>query len=243
MSGYPPGMVSGRVSKTITVDLQNLIVTATTPANPEAIPWDPEANTPYTCAATASLCYKVNLPVTLSIYDTEQNLVKTFTQWQPVGIGTTPLSYVWDGSTNWGPPGSKAIKGVYLFRWEVGGPPSMPDYDCDKSAFATVTTPGTLVDRDPVDDSTSQWTCLYTLASTSQRPASEGHIDAYNVDLTPWHTHELLPTDLTAASHSVSYQTQDPQLAVPVWLISARDGHADLDKGHRRRWALQHNDK
>jgi hypothetical protein len=242
MNGFPPGPISGRVSKTTTVDLQDVVVTAVSPPNPEPIPWDPEDNTPYTCTATATMCYKTNLPVTLSIYDTQQNLVKTYTQWQAVGIGPTQLSYVWDGSTNYGPPGTKAIRGLYLFRWEVGGPPSMPDYDCDKSTYLNITS--TVSDAELVssDGSTAVYSVRYTLTSAGGRSGSLGHIDVYGPALALEATHVLQPVDMTPGDHTVTFAIPCPPCAGDrTFLVSVRDGHADTDRAHRLRWALQHN--
>lgn len=246
---YPYGQSHLLTAAPITLDAQNLLVADTVPVNPDPIKWNPETMTSVPVSATISAAYKANQPVTLSIYTSSQTLVKTMQQTVPVGMGATTVSFTWDGTQDISPPGP-APKGLYLFRFEVGTGASFGDIDSDKAGFLSVTQTRTEL-TDAYDETTEQNTlkdgCVLTDSAAPKADASEANLRVYGTDLAQ-----------IAGPITLGVTTNAAGAAMPIWneatyplviqeeethLFSARDSHADADKGHRQRWALQNNQK
>src|SRR5512143_3739861 len=86
MTFVPPfswNTVTTTVDQTITVDIENLIVTATQPNNPNPILWNPNPMQSVEADATVGAAYRRVQPIKLSIYTADQVLVKTYQQWLP----------------------------------------------------------------------------------------------------------------------------------------------------------------
>ena len=88
------------ISRSITVHPGNLLIASTTPANPTPILWDPDTMTSVPLSATVTCCYTAQQAVTLSIYKSDQTLVKTYHLDQVISAGATTLSQDWDGSSD-----------------------------------------------------------------------------------------------------------------------------------------------
>jgi hypothetical protein len=240
---FPIGMMPVPVTQQITVSVRNLTVAAADPVNPDPILWDPDTMTSVPVRGTLDAAYRADVPVTLRIYTSGQGAVKTLQQTIRVD-GSTDASFVWDGSQDY-PLTGVAPKGVYLFKFDAGPPGHAPaDLDCDKSTYLTITTPTGEAELVSDDGTTAVYNVSYTLTSTENRPASSGKIDVFDPALNVHYTKALETSDLLPGQHTVTVTMPSPQIAgTYVFLVSARDNHADRDKGHRQRWALQHNDK
>lgn len=247
MRFFPPPPVPASYTTpdtTINVTPANLIVTATSPANPETIQWDPDTMSSVTVAASASCAYREEQPATLAIYRSDQTLVKTMQQMLVVGPGSVPVQFAWDGSQD--PPAvGIAPKGIYLFTWTVGGiGQTPPTTDSDKSTFLMVTTTEPEAELVSDDGTTAVYNVSYTLTSAPSRSATEGKIDVYDPELDLHNTTALEAADLTPGAHAVVLTVPSPERAgAYVFLISANDDHDDKDRAHRIRWALQHNQR
>jgi hypothetical protein len=226
----------------ITVNLQNAIVTPTGPQNPDPILWDPDTMEPVFLSANVDLAYRSSLTaIKLEIFDSGQTLRKTVALDRALAPGTNAITYDWYGSQD--PPNADtAEKGVYLFKWTVGHSGGEEDYDCEKSSYLTISTPTSEAELVSDDGTTAVYHVSYTLTSTENRPASSGKIDVYDPALNVHYTKALETSDLLPGQHTVTVTMPSPQIAGNlVFLVSAQDNHADKDKGHRQRWALQHN--
>lgn len=234
---------------TITVDIENLLVTGTTPANPEIIKWDPDTMTqvPLSCAYTA--CYHSPATATLRIYQSDQTLVRTLEQTVMTDGGS--VNFVWDGKDE-GTGGSPVTqpKGVYLFSVTLHSSAFIWGADSDKSGLLALSQTHSELTGDydeTTDKNTTRDACVLTDSGTPKADASACQVRVFGKDLT-----EIV------ASTALPLTTNAPAASPPVWdeatfplvieeeethLFSARDDHPAQDKGHRQRWALQHNMK
>ncbi|MBI3946859.1 MAG: hypothetical protein HY321_13125 [Armatimonadetes bacterium] len=236
--------------KSITVDVQNLLITGTTPANPAPILWDPDTMTTVPVSVTVTSAYRGAQHVRLSIFDSEQQPVHTLQQdGVVVGPGPTTITFQWDGAPD-DPEGPPVVpRGVYLFRWEVWDGYLEGDRDQDKSS-------GLAVDETrwqgvEYNAETGLHTVLfgYRLTDTSapRTDASAAQVRIYEPNL------ELLAGPVAAGVVTNSPGAPDPvwndltyQLSIQepgryCYLAAARDNDAGCDKGHRQLWALQRN--
>jgi prepilin-type processing-associated H-X9-DG protein len=99
---YSPDMAGPwqYITRSITVSPDNLLITSTTPANPQPVLWTPGTMTSVPLSATVTCCYTAQQAVTLPIYNSDQTLVKTYHLDQVIGAGATTLSATWDGSAD-----------------------------------------------------------------------------------------------------------------------------------------------
>ncbi|MBI3948336.1 MAG: hypothetical protein HY321_20645 [Armatimonadetes bacterium] len=239
-------------SHEITVDLQNLLITGTTPANPAPILWDPDTMTSVPLSVTASSACRGAQHVRVSIFDSEQQPVRTLQQdGVVVGPGPTTIAFQWDGAPD-DPEGPPVVPcGIYLFKWEVWDGYLEGDRDEEKSPFLTVSTTSAEADIldvsvDPQDEVHYTFGITYTLTSSEGLPASSGRIDVFDPFVGeasgPMLSVPLSSQDLTPGQHQVPV-TLDGELYAGryTFLVCVADGHAARDKGHRNRYALQHN--
>ena len=246
VNGYPQGNTS-TVSATITVDVENLLITTTSPANPQPIKWDPATMTSVPLSATTTCGYTSSQPWTLKIYMTDQTLVKTYTGAQIIGTGST-ITASWDGTSDNSalyPTGAAPMgKGIYIFAWNVGTQGSGGDCDQDKSTLLTIGSGAAGIVFD--DGVTLSTTVGYTLADAQQSSIAQGEIDVFILQtaLTAQDTVSLTPDSLAPGAYNFPISVPSPvDGGLDVFLVSALDQHAAQDKGHRQRWALQRNNQ
>ena len=236
-----------------TVDIENLLITSTTPNNPKPIPWDPTTMTSVPITANISCCYKMNQPWTLTIYTSGQTAVKSYSGNQVIGPGSTAVTVNWDGSSdnNYEYPNG-APKGVYIFQWTVGTPGGTgQDYDQDKSSFLKFGIPPTSLDFVDSDASGQTFTLTQSLQDQNNVLPSSSRVDVYQEwDLAAAVSNQSMPAMLGSSSQTFKVKRiSNPSAAdmaagaTTVYLVSPTDGDAAYDKGHRNRVALQHNSK
>ncbi len=233
-------------SDQMTIDLENMILTPIQPANPDVAKWDPDASqapVPFTAAITSA--YRDIKTVTLRIYDSAQNLMKTFQQSLPIGPSTS-VSFQWDGSMDtpflFGSPVFLAPKGIYLFQWDVGGVniDTSVDSDAEKSAFLHVSTTG-IADEVSDDGAMAVYNVSYRLDDSNGKPALAGKIDVYDPSLQIVFSRPFAQNELALGEHGVRMEMPSPKYGVFRFLVTAQDHDDVADKGHRNRYALQHN--
>jgi len=219
-----------------------LNISSTDPANPKPIVWKPSTMTSVPISATIIDPTLAQLTVTCSIYDSTQTLLKTLTKIIIPNNDPTTVSFSWDGSVDGSPTPSPA--GVYLFRFNAS---SSSESDTDKSTSLSISAPSTNAQLVSNDGNTAQFAVSYTLFSTYAHSAATGKIDVYDASPSVVATQTLGDADLTPGLHTVNISI--PSSAVDIdghntFLVSAQDNEADADTaGHRKRWALQHNQK
>ncbi len=248
-SSYPPFGTSYTFEGDATFTLSNLIVKPTQPVNPEPILWHGDPEEPVTLRAEVSSAYKAQQAVKLRIYNSDQALVKTFETTSTIGPGASELEFEWNGSQD-PPREGVAPKGIYLFRWEIGGAGPTMDYDQDKSALMLITqTSSALTDfyDEETDMNHMNDSCVVVDYGSPLRNPSAGFVKVYDGDLNAL----TAPTNLSLVSNP-------PGTPEPVWsdatvamvvaqteyhLFSVCDDHAGSDRAHRSRWCLQMNSK
>lgn len=220
-------------------------ISSTTPDNPTPIIWKPATMTSVPLSATILHPPSPDqLTVKCRIYDSTQNLVKELTQNIAPTDDATTISFTWDGTE--GASSSPAPAGVYLFQFFVSTDYSS-ESDTDKSTSLSISAPSTNAQLLSNDGNTAQFAVSYTLFSTYAHSAATGKIDVYDASPSVVATQTLGDADLTPGLHTVNISI--PSSAVDIdghntFLVSAQDNEADADTaGHRKRWALQHNQK
>lgn len=247
-SGYPPTITQYAISKSITVTVQNLIVTSTQPANPDPILWDP-ASVTTTIKANVSAAYKAVQPIKLKIYTSSQTLVKELTQNAAVGNETTEVRFIWDGSQT----GTSDIapKGVYLFNWEVGPWDYGPDLDTDKSEFMVFGNPATTLAVIAGDSGGQVVTFGRTLTDVYSTAATSCIVRVYERWTLSCRATATMPTDLGYSTVTfrvpppTPFNVDDVGAGVAEWdyLCVPIDADSAHDKGHRNRAVLQNNNR
>lgn len=233
---------------TITLTPANLTITPTSPANPEPILWDPRTMPSVTLSASASCAYRQEQPLTLAIYRSDQTLVKTMQQMLVVGPGSVPVQFAWDGSQD--PPAvGIAPKGVYLFRWTLGGMGQTPPAtDSDKSALLGVTQTSFRALAFERESGRMTLQGRYVLTDGApRRDASEAQMRIYGPDLAlaagpaPGSVLTNVEGEPVPTWDTAELQARLTDPGAYVFLFAARDGHDSEDRAHRQRWALQRN--
>jgi len=228
----------------IQVNVSNLLITNTTPTNPAPVNWDPAAGTPATISATVECAYRASQPVKLSIYSSSRQLVRTLTQNAVIGTSTTIVPVTWNGQMD-GTAGM-APKGVYLFQFAIG---DTQDFDTDMSALVDVTQTDVKIIASFVSQGAAniQAKCVVTDAANPREPARRTQFMVIDPDLSfagGGTVSDGVTNAVGAPSPTWTAYTTQMRLRNPgtyVYLFSAQDKHAPLDKGHRERWGLQLN--
>ena len=236
---YSLGGVWKTMTQKITVTRADLLLTGTRPANPTPIAF--AGTGPVTVTATVSAAYKANGTATLSLYASDQTFIKTLPA-QPFLTSAGQVSFTWDGTLADGTP---AQPGVYLFQCNVTD--SLGVSDTDKSAglapISVTSDDATLLSD---DGTTATFSVDYTLTSNDSpaRPGSAGRIDVYDPNQNVCASQPLGSGDLTPGAHTVTVSMPSPQLDGDyTFLTCVQDSDASSDRGHRSRYALQHNNK
>ncbi len=147
------------------------------------------------------------------------------------------IVWTWDGKLG---DGSTAPRGIYLYRLSAYVPGSAPpDRDSNRSDFMHLAA-GSI---QCVDDGQTATYCIqYHLSSAQGYPASQGQIQVFDPALDVYFACALRSPDLTDGSHDVTFTIPSPTEAGRyIFLLRAQDNHRDLDKAHRLREALPHN--
>gem|GEM_PF-2945505 len=180
----------------------------------------------------------------------DQALVKTIETTSVIGPGASQLEFEWNGSQD-PPREGVAPRGIYLFRWEVGGAGPTMDYDQDKSAAMTFGAPPTTLLLNAADGEGHVVTFGRTLTDSFGADASACVARVYE----RWSLREAcaapLPTglgyqDATFAVPPASQLGVDDALAGLgewVYLCAPVDGNAARDRAHRNRTVLQRNQR
>ncbi|NLH98147.1 MAG: hypothetical protein GX446_01500 [Chthonomonadales bacterium] len=249
-SSYPPFGTSYMFQGDATITISNLIVKPTQPVNPEPILWHGDPEEPVTLRAEVSSAYKAQQAVKLRIYASDQALVKTIETTPTIGPGVSELEFEWNGSQD-PPREGVAPKGIYLFKWEVGGAGPTMDYDQDKSAAMTFGPPPTTLATHVGDEDGEVVTFGRTLNDSYATDASACSVRVYE----RWTLNEVLtaplPTSLgygqatfaVPPASQISVEAALAGLGETVYLCVPIDGDAGKDRGHRNRTVLQQNQR
>jgi hypothetical protein len=262
LGGDPPI----QYTSTAHIKIEDLLITETKPANPTPIllKYADGASVPDPApiSATFQAVYKDFLTGTVQIYSTDQTLVRTFQIYNssssnPVYTTDGTLSFTWDGRTdpttdsNGNPvPGAYQNAGVYLFKFNLGTLHAS-DGDCDKSGTLAFGNPATSITlSDDTDYSDGQMETLgYSLSDSTGNAPIAAQLDIFQ----NWDDKDVFTAKMTPLLGVNSYYFKDPDSsdqptldqyiagAQKIYLVSPQDGDALSDKGHRNRYALQHN--
>jgi len=246
-SSPPPFGTSYTFEGDATFTISNLIVMPTQPVNPEPILWHGDQEELVSLRAEVSSAYKAEQAVKLRIYDSDQVLVKTIETTSVIGPGASQLEFEWNGSQD-PPREGVAPRGIYLFRWEIGGAGPTMDYDQDKSVLLAVTdTRTTVTGYDDMNGNTTMTDGAVFTEQPTRRNASQAHVRVYDDDVQELVPPTLLGTATVASGEpllwnevTLSFVTRE---GYETHLFSARDDRAADDRGHRQRWALQRNQR
>jgi hypothetical protein len=148
-------------------------------------------------------------------------------------------SWTWDGRLD---DGTVAPAGVYVYRlgaYVYSSAP--PDRDSNRSDYLSLryTSQAGEAQYRGLQGSEAQFLIRYHIAS--DRPASEGKVVVFAPDLNPIYERTLTGDDLNPADHIVVVSVPVDRLSKPseyLFLICVKDNHADVDRSHRRLWAL-----
>ena len=226
-------------------------IASANPSNPTPIVLTTNTTLPIPLSGTLTGPNNSVTTVTATLYDSAQLPVVTLPA-QPVRLdanGNGAASFNWDGKEA---DGTVAPPGVYLFQ--LNATISLLDstniwpstVDTDKSPYLSVSTPSPDAQLVSDDRTTAQFTISYILSSTDTpaRSASAGEIDVYDPNQAKVITQVLGTGDLTPGTHTVIVTMPSPKIEGDyVFLTSAQDNDADNDFAHRKRWALQHNQR
>ena len=157
----------------------------------------------------------------------------------------------WDGKgePTWGQPGAVQPRGVYLFQWSVTD--SLGVTDCDKSGSLSFGIPATTISfvAGASDSAGRTVTLGYVLSDSFSITPSSCQLDVYQ----NWNLQDILPNKplqaLLGANQSTFVVPPTGQPAYndmvqgtrTIYLVSPQDDDALYDRGHRNRYALQHN--
>lgn len=218
------------------VNVGNLLITSTTPSNPVPAVWTGAA--PVMLSASFSCCYRAPATAKLEIFTTEQVLVRILTR--PITTADISVQFEWDGMPEGRiSPDDLAPIGPYLFRFTLETTSASPTYqDQDKSTFLGIGPGAEPVEIVATSVGGATYRTYYQLSS--DRPASEGEIKVFNDDEVVGQA-QIPASALGVGAQSATVQVNSDSADLPILLTSARDDHATRDRGHRLRWALQHN--
>ena len=254
------------LTSSATFDREDLLITATTPANPTPLLWDPAIMQLVPISITIQTACKIGVTVVMKIYASDQTLVRTVTIPDPThpvplivgglngsSVSATPLLFSWDGTKD---DGTQAYSGVYMYQFSVSA--ANGDTDTDKSQSLSITTQSSSVQKVSNDGINAVYNVSYTLGSNDipAKLASGGVLNVYDPNLILVGTKGLSdagvfdadpahdPNLLKPGPHTVTITIPAPKYAGDyVFLISVKDDDALQDKGGRQRYALQHNER
>ena len=254
------GVTRTWTSPAFPVDREDLLVTATVPVNPAPLLWDPDKLNPATgsadplaLSAAFHAAYKATVTATVQVRTSDQTLVRTLTKPVLTTDATTdagtPLTWDGRGEPVNGQPGARQPRGVYLFQWSVTD--SLSIADSDKSSSLSFGIPATSISfvAGASDAAGRTVTLGYLLSDSFNVTPSSCQLDVYQ----NWDLQDILPNKplqaLLGANQStvVIPPTGQPkyndmvQGTRTIYLISPQDNDASYDRGHRNRYALQHN--
>ena len=222
-----------------TFDREDLLITATTPANPTPLLWDPNNPSlpnPIALSVAFSCAYKQSGTVTLQIFRSDQALVKTLTQAFTTKDGSVRLN--WDGTADPvsnQPPGQflgswtgPQARGVYLFQWTVSD--TLGVTDSDKSPWLSVTQTESALTGDynaVTDQNTTKDGCVLTDTVTAPANASAATVQVFggdSLDMAPYPSPSLLAfpdfrpmAQIVAPLPLAALTTNAPGSVSPVW--------------------------
>jgi len=255
-------------SATAQFEMDNLLITNVAVVGGDGadyILWDPDTMTqPPPINFNLTDTQNGTAWVKLGIYDSSQNWVtgKVITVPRP----TTGASIAWDGKDA---QGNLMPKGIYLFtlKTHAEGPNFIPVYAADvyrSGQWGNVNSVPELPDEESpwlriaqtsvqvigYNQTTGVTTVRVGYVMTELRtvPASSAWVEIYDPDVqlvtskaggTTVNDPNAAPT--TWVWNYVDIDLSIDKLGTYIFLVSANDGEAIIDKGHRQRPALQHN--
>lgn len=230
----------------------------TYPVNPTPVLWDPATPDPLNgnmggraLLVNFGAAYDAFTQIKLQIYSSDQTLVRTYVDyyqgWEKL-YPSNQWSFWWDGCGD--PtvdaqgnvtPGAPLPRGVYLFQWTVAD--SLGVNDSDKSQdLKLLSPPDPYAVSDWADDQTGKtYNAEYNLSSLAQpaMSASAGQMDVFDLTLSKVFTLSLTNQYLLPGIHTISVGLSSPDDY--VFLVSVLDQDSSIDRGGRKRYALQHN--
>ena len=243
--------------KTIQVNVKNLLITSTTPANPEPIKWDPDENSADGIISNASVdlsctvqsAYKSLCNVKLDICTSARVPVKTINQAAIVGPGETVIPITWAGEQD-DINDQLAPKGIYVFRWIISNP---IDQDCDKSVFSNISK--TALEDVALDETTQQWSQKFKCIMNDTRiqnqgslPAPGAYVAVYTPILEKSCEYPLVDsvfnsssTDPMVWSSTDVFTHNYVDTGKYVFLAIAQENRPQSDRGHRSLYLWQMN--
>ena len=143
-------------------------------------------------------------------------------------------------------PPIPAEKGVYLYEIEaVAGlkPNGEPDRDSNRSDYLFVRCSELPAQMIGLSGNDVRYQVSYSLTSVGNIPAyqPDSKIVVFGADMEVCHSASLQSSDVTPGSHTIGVTVAWPPYDAVIFLVCPKDNHVHLDKAHRRRWALPHN--
>ena len=231
---------------TCKVNLLNMVVDGTKPANPTPIVWDPDTMKEFPLQVHMQSAYKSWRMLDVLILNTQGQAVHTA---RKTFIGQSDLvDFHWDGyqTDPGGNPTTQLPRGLYFFTCTA----HLPEYDDewgDKSQFMRITVPAPEATQVSDDGQTSTYELQYKIMcngnlniSGESRPASEGVIDVYGPNLKKIYSHPMTAAELALGQHTIHLSMPThKESGVYTFVITPRDDYADLDKRHLCQYPMQ----